>query len=193
MALAIPDFVKTIGNRLHLRGILKQTSVQWPSRLADVQAMDVGDVADLLRATPIEGTRRRITDKEVVSMLAMYGLQSRNACSPTTTLVPIYAAAWMHLEIFEETLRSKQCDFGAYPRLTATTRWLQFWPSRICPKSVVNQIKEDGKEKDRAVTDAGARRARPAASDTTSCSFKSAVRADGGPGILVESLNHRYR
>ena len=54
MALAIPDFVKTIGNRLHLRGILKQTSVQWPSRLADVQAMDVGDLADLLRATPID-------------------------------------------------------------------------------------------------------------------------------------------
>jgi hypothetical protein len=113
-------------------------------------------VFDLYRDAEIYG----VTDKEVVSMLALYGLQSRNACSPTTTLVPNYAAAWMHLEIFEETLRSKQCDFGAYPRLTATTRWLQFWPSRICPKSVVHQIKDDGKEKDRAVTDAGARRAK---------------------------------
>ena len=44
----------TIGNRLHLRGVLKQFSVQWPSRLADVHAIDVGDLTDLLRATPID-------------------------------------------------------------------------------------------------------------------------------------------
>jgi hypothetical protein len=54
MALAILNFVKTIGNRLHFCGILKQTSVQWPSRLADVHAIDVGDLTDLLRATPID-------------------------------------------------------------------------------------------------------------------------------------------
>ena len=53
MLLAIPDCVKTIGVRLHNQGILKQTSVQWPARLADVSAMDVGDLADLLRATPV--------------------------------------------------------------------------------------------------------------------------------------------
>ena len=91
-------------------------------------------------------------------MLALYGLQSRTACSPTSTLVPNYAEAWMHLEIFEETLRAKQNDFGNFPRLTATTRWLQFWPTRFCPKSIVHQIKDNGKEKDRPVTDAGARR-----------------------------------
>ena len=111
-------------------------------------------VFDLYRDAEIYG----VPDKEIVSMLALYGLQSRTACSPTSTFVPNYAEAWMHLEIFEETLRAKQNDFGNFPRLTATTRWLQFWPTRFCPKSIVHQIKDNGKEKDRPVTDAGARR-----------------------------------
>jgi hypothetical protein len=52
-ALNIPDLVKNIGNRLQTQGVLKQTAIQWPTRAADVEAMVIGDLQDLLQASTV--------------------------------------------------------------------------------------------------------------------------------------------
>ena len=69
------------------------------------------------------------------------------------------------MEKFEVAVKEGQEGFGDFPRLTATTPWLQYFPARFNPKSIAWQVKDSGKVKDRPVTDAGARRqARNAAS-----------------------------
>jgi hypothetical protein len=101
-----------------------------------------------------------IPDMEICSMMALYGITSRTACSGTSSFVPNYQGAWRHLKVLQDIQLSKQEDFGLFPRLTETTRQVQYWPTRVLPRTVVEQEKDDGRVKHRGVTDAGARRSR---------------------------------
>jgi hypothetical protein len=98
------------------------------------------------------------TDKAICSMMALYGIESGTACSGTSSLIPNYKGAWSHLELLQQVRDAKQRDYGLFPRLTVTTQEVQYWPTRFLPKGVAQQEKDDGSVKDRATTDAGARR-----------------------------------
>ena len=90
--------------------------------------------------------------------MSLYGIQARTACSGTSSMIPNYKGAWACLDKLQAIKQEKQNDFGLFPRLTASTQRVQYVPFRLSPKNVVHQIKDSGEEKDRATTDAGARR-----------------------------------
>ena len=93
-----------------------------------------------------------IPDMEICSMMALYGITSRTACSGTSSFVPNYQGAWRHLKVLQDIQLSKQDDFGLFPRLTETTMQVQYWPTRVLPRTVVEQEKDDGRVKHRGVT-----------------------------------------
>ena len=101
-----------------------------------------------------------IDDKEIVSMIALFGIQSNATMELDTVLLPNYKAGWEHLEVLQEAWRKKREDFGDFPRATAARRAPHHRPSRELPKGCVSQVKDDGRVKNRETVDGGARRAR---------------------------------
>ena len=53
-----------------------------------------------------------VRDMGVVSMLALYGVVSGSACSPSSEIIPNYKAAWERQPVLIEQLRSKLDDYG---------------------------------------------------------------------------------
>jgi hypothetical protein len=50
LALNIPDFLLTVGNRMFLHDVLKFTTVRWPTR-GDAGPMQLGDLQVLAQST----------------------------------------------------------------------------------------------------------------------------------------------
>ena len=110
-----------------------------------------------------DSRRLPVRDMGVVSMLALYGVVSGSACSPSSEIIPNYKAAWERQPVLIEQLRSKLDDYGDRPRMCPPSDRPDTWPFRCLPKSVAVQVKAklvDGQlslsEKERATTDPGA-------------------------------------
>ena len=101
-----------------------------------------------------------VQDKEVCSMIALFGIVSNAALTHDTVLLPNYKAAWKHLKVLQEAFRAKREDFGAFPRATEARPRPHHHPSRLLPKGCVKQLKDDGRIKFRETVDGGAKRRR---------------------------------
>jgi hypothetical protein len=98
-----------------------------------------------------------IADKEIVSMLALFGVQAKCTMSLATVLIPNYKMAWQQLGEIQKAYVKKRMEYDP-PRASAERPWPHHWPSRLLPKGCVRQEKDDGRVKFRETTDAGALR-----------------------------------
>ena len=97
------------------------------------------------------------SDLGIVSEIALYGLVSRTAVTPTTCSWPLYAGGYRHISFLQRN-RDKQRSDYASARVSEPCIEPLFEPERSHPKSVVVVTKEDGTVKEREVTDYAATR-----------------------------------
>ena len=106
---------------------------------------------DVLRVYT-EAVRRNVNDMAIVSMMALYGLQSGCSASATSNLWPNYNGAWPDLDHLQAERVKKLTQF-AVPRLLPTQTEPEGQPTRIHPKSVHVEPR-----KRRGITDPAAER-----------------------------------
>ena len=99
-----------------------------------------------------------VDDKEIVSMLALFGVQANCSMSRDTYLVPNYKQAWLNLSDLKAAYEKKRDGFGDMPRASSARPYPNHIPSRLLPKGCVTQVKDDGRVKIRETVDAGALR-----------------------------------
>jgi len=99
-----------------------------------------------------EAVRRNVNDMAIVSMMALYGLQSGCSASATSNLWPNYNGAWPDLDHLQAERVKKLTQF-AVPRLLPTQTEPEGQPTRIHPKSVHVEPR-----KRRGITDPAAER-----------------------------------
>jgi hypothetical protein len=99
-----------------------------------------------------------VDDKEIVSMLALFGIQAKCSMSRDTYLVPNYKQAWLNLGDLQAAYEKKLTAYGDKPRASHARPYPNHVPSRLLPKGCVTQVKDDGRVKVRETVDAGALR-----------------------------------
>jgi hypothetical protein len=87
-----------------------------------------------------------ICDKEIVSMLALFGVQAKCTMSMDTVLIPNYKKAWEHLLELQKAYDKKRSGFEK-PRVSAEMPQPHHHPTRLLPKGCVRQEKDDGRVK----------------------------------------------
>jgi hypothetical protein len=100
-----------------------------------------------------------VLDWEIGTEIALYGMRSMTACTPTTNAWLLYKGG-IEQAAFLQANRDKQRTGYATPRVSPPERYPRFEPERIHPKSVETVQKPDGTVKHRETTDYGAWRVR---------------------------------